>query len=250
MVRGGSAARHGARRPAAPAGCSATPGAGLPCALALHLAWQLANLFRLDWWLRHRSYADPPDVGGVWGEVIAQVVRLHRRKRFHKQRFVQLMRQLQRSTAALPDGVVILNAQREIVWFNRTAGAPAEPARARTTSGCASTTCCAQPEFARYLAGGDYANAVVLRTDDRGGWLPVAAGGALRRRAAAAAGARRLAADAPGSHAQGLRRQRLARAALAADRDLRLSRDPGAGPGARCGARRGRWPRCAARPSA
>ena len=62
-----------------------------------------------------------PDVGGVWGEIIAQIVRLHRRKRFHKQRFVQLMRQLQRSTAALPDGVVILNAQREIVWFNRMA---------------------------------------------------------------------------------------------------------------------------------
>ena len=81
----------------------------------------LANLFRLEWWLRHRNYADPPDVGGVWGEIIAQIVRLHRRKRFHKQRFVQLMRQLQRSTAALPDGVVILNAQREIVWFNRMA---------------------------------------------------------------------------------------------------------------------------------
>ena len=76
---------------------------GLACALALHLTWVLANLFRLEWWLRHRSYADPPDVGGVWGEIIAQIVRLHRRKRFHKQRFVQLMRQLQRSTAALPN---------------------------------------------------------------------------------------------------------------------------------------------------
>src|SRR6266850_1291896 len=94
---------------------------GLACALGLHLSWQLVNLFRLEWWLRHRSYADPPDAGGVWGEIIAQIVRLHRRKRFHKQRFVQLMRQLQHSTAALPNGVVILNAQREIVWFNRMA---------------------------------------------------------------------------------------------------------------------------------
>jgi two-component system, OmpR family, phosphate regulon sensor histidine kinase PhoR len=99
-----------------------SPWAGLACALVIHLAWQLANLFRLEWWLRHRSYADAPDVGGVWGEIIAQIVRLHRRKRFHKQRFVQLIRQLQRSTAALPNGVVILNAQREIIWFNRMAG--------------------------------------------------------------------------------------------------------------------------------
>jgi len=65
------------------------PFGGLAAALALHLAWVLANLARLEWWLRHRSYADPPDIGGVWGEIIAQIVRLHRRKRFHKQRFVQ-----------------------------------------------------------------------------------------------------------------------------------------------------------------
>jgi len=135
---------------------------GLACALGLHLAWVLASLFRLEWWLRHRSYADPPDVGGVWGEIIAQIVRLHRRKRFHKQRFVQLMRQLQRSTAALPNGVVILNAQREIVWFNRTA---ARLLNLRSTAdlGLRIEHLLREPEFVRYLAGGDYANPVVIR---------------------------------------------------------------------------------------
>jgi len=136
---------------------------GLACALALHLGWVLANLFRLEWWLRHRSYADPPDVGGVWGEIIAQIVRLHRRKRFHKQRFVQLMRQLQRSTAALPNGVVILNAQREIVWFNRMA---ARLLNLRRTAdlGMRIEHLMREPEFVRYLGGGDYTNPVVIRT--------------------------------------------------------------------------------------
>src|SRR5580658_1924003 len=136
---------------------------GLAAALALHLAWVLANLFRLEWWLRHRGYADPPDVGGVWGEIIAQIVRLHRRKRFHKQRFVQLMRQLQRSTAALPDGVVILNAQREIVWFNRMA---ARLLNLRRTAdlGMRIENLLRAPEFVRYLAAGDFANPVVVRT--------------------------------------------------------------------------------------
>jgi two-component system, OmpR family, phosphate regulon sensor histidine kinase PhoR len=135
---------------------------GLACAVVLHLAWVLANLFRLEWWLRHRSYADPPDVGGVWGEIIAQIVRLHRRKRFHKQRFVQLMRQLQRSTAALPNGVVILNAQREIVWFNRTA---ARLLNLRSTAdlGMRIEHLLREPEFVRYLAGQDYSNPVVIR---------------------------------------------------------------------------------------
>jgi two-component system, OmpR family, phosphate regulon sensor histidine kinase PhoR len=135
---------------------------GLACALALHLGWMLAQLFRLEWWLRHRSFADPPDVGGVWGEIVAQIVRLHRRKRFHKQRFVQLMRQLQRSTAALPNGVVILNAQREIVWFNRTAG---QLLNLRRTAdlGMRIEHLLREPDFVRYLAGGDYSNPVVIR---------------------------------------------------------------------------------------
>src|SRR5258708_10140657 len=135
---------------------------GLAAALVLHLAWVLANLFRLEWWLRHRSYADPPDFGGVWGEIIAQIVRLHRRKRFHKQRFVQLMRQLQRSTAALPNGVVILNAQREIMWFNRMA---ARLLNLRRTAdlGMRIENLLPEPEFVRYLARQDFSNPVVIR---------------------------------------------------------------------------------------
>ena len=78
-------------------------------AVCLYLAWQLLNLYRLDRWLRLRSQLDPPNIGGVWGDVIGQVVRLHRRKQFHKQRLVQLFRELRRSTAALPDGVIILS---------------------------------------------------------------------------------------------------------------------------------------------
>jgi two-component system phosphate regulon sensor histidine kinase PhoR len=135
--------------------------AGLACALTFHLAWFLANLFRLEWWLRHRSYADAPDVGGVWGEIIAQIVRLHRRKRFHKQRFVQLIRQLQRSTAALPNGVVILNGQREIIWFNRMAGRLLN-LRRTADLGLRIENLLREPEFARYLANQDFSNPVVI----------------------------------------------------------------------------------------
>ena len=136
---------------------------GLGVALALHLGWQLSNLFRLEWWLRHRSFADPPDVGGVFGEIIAQIVRLHRRKRFHKQRFVQLMRQLQRSTAALPNGVVILNAQREIMWFNRMAARLLD-LRRTADLGLRIENLLRSPQFARYLEIGDYASPIVIRT--------------------------------------------------------------------------------------
>ena len=140
--------------------------AGLACALTIHLAWQLTVLFRVEWWLRHRSLADPPDIRGVWGEIISQVVRLHRRKRFHKQRFVQLMRQLQSSTAALPNGVVILNPQREIVWFNRMAGRLLD-LRRTADLGLRIENLLREPEFARYLKLEDYTSPVVIRRATR-----------------------------------------------------------------------------------
>jgi two-component system phosphate regulon sensor histidine kinase PhoR len=96
--------------------------AGVALALAGMLAWQLLNLYWLDNWLRDRSRRDPPDSSGLWGDVVTRVVRLHRRKRFHKQRLLEVFRELRRSTAAMPDGVLILNSQWEILWFNRTAG--------------------------------------------------------------------------------------------------------------------------------
>ncbi len=114
--------------------------------------------------MRHRSFADPPEFGGVWGEVVTQVVRLHRRKRYHKQRFVKLVRQIQRSTAALPDGVVILNSQREISWFNRTAGKLLN-LRGSDDYGLRIDNLLRQPQFARYVEVGDYTNAIVLQPD-------------------------------------------------------------------------------------
>jgi two-component system, OmpR family, phosphate regulon sensor histidine kinase PhoR len=136
--------------------------AGVATLLALHLLWQFATLFRLDWWVRHRSYASPPDLGGAWGEIVAQVMRLHRRKRFHKQRFIQLVRQIQRSTAALPDGVVILNAQREIVWFNRTAATLLD-LRGHDDFGLRIDNLLRQPEFSRYLESAQYETPLVIR---------------------------------------------------------------------------------------
>jgi two-component system phosphate regulon sensor histidine kinase PhoR len=138
------------------------PLAGATVVLAVYLGWHLIDLFRVDWWLRHRGIADAPDIGGAWGDAITQIIRLHRRKRYHKQRFVQLMRQIQRSTAALPDGVVILNADREIVWFNRMAAQQLD-LRRPDDLGLRIDNLVRQPELARYLSGGDFANPIVIR---------------------------------------------------------------------------------------
>ncbi len=128
----------------------------------LYLAWQLANLHRLDRWLRLRSQIDPPQLGGIWGDIIGQVVRLHRRKQFHKQRFVQLYRELRRSTAALPDGVIILSNHNEIVWFNRQA-ARLLGLKRPVDVGLRVVNLVRSPEFTEYLHGTDFARPLTIR---------------------------------------------------------------------------------------
>ena len=131
-------------------------------AACLYLGWQLHNLYRLDRWLRLRSQLDPPAIGGIWGDIIGQVVRLHRRKQFHKQRLVQIFRELRRSTAALPDGVIILSSQNEIVWFNRQA-ARLLGLRRPIDIGLRIDNLIRSPEFVRYLHGDDFAMPLVIR---------------------------------------------------------------------------------------
>jgi two-component system phosphate regulon sensor histidine kinase PhoR len=137
---------------------------GVSGALALYLAWNLWQLRALSFWLQHRSVADPPDAMGLWGEVVAQVVRLHRRKRFHKERLTRLFRELRRSTAAMPDGVVMLDPQGEIVWFNRKAGEMLDLSR-RADLGLRIDNLVRHPDFVEYLRGGQYSLPVIVRLD-------------------------------------------------------------------------------------
>ncbi len=97
------------------------PTGGLATALALYGLSQIFQLLRFERWLRLRSVEEPPDTTGPWAEVIALATRMYRRKQFHKRRVVQLFREFRRMTAAMPDGVVVLNGKDEIQWFNRRA---------------------------------------------------------------------------------------------------------------------------------
>jgi two-component system phosphate regulon sensor histidine kinase PhoR len=93
----------------------------LVLALALVLAFEIRNLLRFERWLRRRAVEPPPDISGLWGEVVATTSRLHRRKLFHKQRVTALLREFRRMASSVPDGVVLLTRTREISWVNAAA---------------------------------------------------------------------------------------------------------------------------------
>ena len=139
------------------------PAAGAALVLALYLGWQLMMLARLDEWLRLRNFSEAPDAGGLWGDVLSQVARLHRRKQFHKRRLFQFIKQLRRSTEAIPDGIVMLDRDREIVWFNSAAARLVHLRRADL--GLRIDHLIRQPEFIRYLEAGHFERAVLVRDE-------------------------------------------------------------------------------------
>jgi two-component system phosphate regulon sensor histidine kinase PhoR len=122
----------------------------LALALAATLAYELRNLLRLERWLRRRTVESPPDMDGLWGEVIAITSRIYRRKVFHKRRVHMLLREFRRMTSAMPDGAVLLGANREILWFNRAAGQWLD-LRRKVDYGIRIDNLVRHPDFVEYL---------------------------------------------------------------------------------------------------
>ncbi len=137
---------------------------GVCGALVAYLAWNLWQLRALAFWLQNRGVVDPPAAAGLWSQVVAQVVKLHRRKRFHKERLTRLFRELRRSTAAMPDGVIMLDPRGEIVWFNRKAGELLDLSR-RADLGLRIENFVRHPEFAQYLRAGQGSLPLILRLE-------------------------------------------------------------------------------------
>jgi two-component system phosphate regulon sensor histidine kinase PhoR len=131
--------------------------------LAGYLALNFVRLYRLERWLRRRRTEAPPDFQGVWGDIIALIMRIYRRKQFHKRRIVQLFREFRRMTSAMPDGVVVLGPDRDIVWFNRNAGRLLR-LRRKVDFGQRIDNLIRDPDFIRYVGAGDYSLPVVVRS--------------------------------------------------------------------------------------
>ncbi len=89
--------------------------------LAGYLYWNLRQLLRLHHWLKNADEL-PPEGSGVWGEVFDQIYHLQKRNQRARGRLQAVIDRVQESTAALRDGVVMLDRQGNLEWWNRAAG--------------------------------------------------------------------------------------------------------------------------------
>ncbi|UCE90042.1 MAG: phosphate regulon sensor histidine kinase PhoR [Pseudomonadota bacterium] len=86
-----------------------------------YFGWYFYNLVRLEQWLRKGKKYAPPGSVGMWDEVYRDIYRMQQRNRKRNKRIVKLLNRFRESTAALPDGVVVLQGPGEIEWWNESA---------------------------------------------------------------------------------------------------------------------------------
>lgn len=90
-------------------------------ALAGVLVWHAWHLYTIIRWISAGGDGSPPEMEGIWGELVYRLYRLRKRNRRRKRRINALMREFRDATAAMPDGAVVVNRRGEIQWMNQAA---------------------------------------------------------------------------------------------------------------------------------
>ncbi|MFY9327310.1 MAG: phosphate regulon sensor histidine kinase PhoR [Georgfuchsia sp.] len=136
----------------------------LACILLLFAVishWRLLN--RLRNWLQSPATESVPDGGGPWGQVFADLYRAQRDQERSRDRLAASLERFREAAGVLPDGVIMLDGENRIDWFNPAAQAQfsLDPER---DGGTLVTHLLRQPGFAGYINGSDFSEPLLLRS--------------------------------------------------------------------------------------
>jgi len=124
--------------------------------LALYLAWQFYNSFRLYRWLQ--SWDDkPPEALGMWSEIFDRIAALQKQNIRRNQQYQQVIDDFEGLTDAFPDATLVINDHGLIRWFNDSA-VQLLGLNADTDAGQAVTNLIREPAFADWLSVQDVLN--------------------------------------------------------------------------------------------
>ncbi|QEY59076.1 phosphate regulon sensor histidine kinase PhoR [Pseudomonas sp. C27(2019)] len=93
---------------------------GAAAVLALLLGQHLWQLQRLARWLQQPNDV-PPEANTLWGEVFDGIYHYQRRQKADQQQLSQLLERIQDSSQALRDGVVMIDHNGDLEWWNHAA---------------------------------------------------------------------------------------------------------------------------------
>jgi two-component system phosphate regulon sensor histidine kinase PhoR len=120
------------------------------------------QLYRLGKWLHDPRIETIPEAGGIWDEVFSHLYKMVKR---HNQTKLQLAAELQhieQATAALPEGVAILNDTNRIEWCNPLAQQHFDLDSQRDFMQDI-TYLVRQPEFIEYLQESNFSEPLIMR---------------------------------------------------------------------------------------
>lgn len=89
--------------------------------LALYVGWTLRQLLRFHRWLLDNPSADLPDARGIWGEIFSTIHRQRQSAARRQHKLQEIIGQIQASTAALSEAVVMIDRQGRLQWWNASA---------------------------------------------------------------------------------------------------------------------------------
>ena len=133
--------------------------AALTALLARH-GWQL---YRLQRWLGSGRQRNPPESWGIWGQVFDDYFRLQKRYYKRKKRLGKVIREFRESTAAMPDGSLVLDEDCRMLWFN-DAAARDLGLKSKRDLGQPLVNLVRSPRLAEYLRTGDFDSPVIVRS--------------------------------------------------------------------------------------
>lgn len=124
---------------------------------------QLKQQVALARWLNNPRLETMPQGHGVWEDMFAALYRMARKQARSKQQLSAALERFRRAGEAMPDGVIILNENDRLEWFNSVAGAQFG-LNVDTDVGRPVTYLLRQTQFNAYLEAHNYSEPFVLRS--------------------------------------------------------------------------------------
>ena len=89
--------------------------------LLAYLAWHLYHAVKLMFWLSDSIGPVPDEVPGIWNEIFHLLYLRRRQRQQMKKRLVGVIAEFRDSANSLPEAAIAVDANGEIVWFNKAA---------------------------------------------------------------------------------------------------------------------------------
>jgi two-component system phosphate regulon sensor histidine kinase PhoR len=126
------------------------------------MGYRALQLLKLGQWLNDARIETIPEAGGIWDEVFSRLYQMVKQHNQTKQDLAAELNHMKQATAALPEGVVILNEMNRIEWFNPIAQRhfffDAEHDIMQDI-----TYLVRQPEFVEYMQASKFNNPLMMR---------------------------------------------------------------------------------------